>query len=264
MKGLHVVFDWDGTLSFIRAGWGEVMLRQWLEHLPSSPGESPEALRHLAHDEIWALNGRPSIHQMARLAELVAERGGAAWTADAYHDDFQRRLGVLIGGRIAAIRSGESPADHFMVRGARGFLARLSAAGAVLHVVSGTPRPSVTEEVGVLGLAAVFDGRIQGPTSLADTAFHKRGAIRGILAEAGVDPAGGLVSFGDGTVEIAETKAAGGRAVAVAADEERWHSGRTDAAKRERLAAAGADHCLADYADADGLMAWLRAGPDNA
>ena len=76
MNSLHVVFDWDGTLSFIRAGWGEVMLRQWLEFLPPAPGESAEAREAMAHREIWALNGRPSIHQMERLGGLVAERGG--------------------------------------------------------------------------------------------------------------------------------------------------------------------------------------------
>ena len=36
----HAVFDWDGTLSFIRAGWGEVMLDVYLDHLPPEAGET--------------------------------------------------------------------------------------------------------------------------------------------------------------------------------------------------------------------------------
>jgi len=79
MNSLHIVFDWDGTLSFIRAGWGEVMLRQWMEHLPPAPDESVDSRSTIAHQEIWALNGRPSIHQMERLGALVTERGGTPW-----------------------------------------------------------------------------------------------------------------------------------------------------------------------------------------
>jgi phosphoglycolate phosphatase-like HAD superfamily hydrolase len=254
MSSLHVVFDWDGTLSFIRAGWGEVMLRQWLEFLPSRPGETPEALSALAHHEIWALNGRPSIHQMERLAELVTERGGTPLTPDGFHDDFQARLGRLIRERTTAIQSGVQPADHFMVLGGRAFLRRLQEAGIGLHVVSGTPRPFVSGEVDCLGLRPFFGERILGPVSLTDTAFHKRRALRQIIDDHGLDPATQLVSFGDGVTEIVETVAAGGRAVAVAADEENWHSGQTDVSKQSRLLAAGAEFCIPDYA---GIDTWL-------
>ena len=43
-------------------------------------------------------------------------------------------------------------------------------------------------------------------------------------------------------------------AVAVAADEENWHSGQTDASKQSRLLAAGAEFCIPDYA---GIDTWL-------
>jgi phosphoglycolate phosphatase len=256
MSTLHVIFDWDGTLSFIRAGWGDVMLRQWLEFLPGKPGETAAALSELAHREIWALNGRPSIHQMERLGEMVAERGGKPLSPDLYQDDFQRRLGILIRERMDAIRSGAKEADYFMVRAARKYLLRLQEAGAVLHVVSGTPRPYVSAEVDCLGVRPLFGERIQGPTSLTDTAFHKRDAIRRIIVEHGLDPARQIVSFGDGATEISETKAAGGRAVAVATDEEHWHSGNTDISKRDRLVAAGADLSIPDYAETEFLLSW--------
>lgn len=164
MNSLHVVFDWDGTLSFIRAGWGEVMLRQWLEFLPATTGESLESRSAMAHREIWALNGRPSIHQMERLGALVAERGGMPWHPDRYQDDFQERLGRLIRQRMDSIRDGAHTADHYMVRGARAFLERFQAAGATLHIVSGTPRPAVSAEVDCLGVRGFFGERIHGPT----------------------------------------------------------------------------------------------------
>ena len=36
----HVVFDFDGTLSWLRHGWPEIMLRLFREHLPRRAGES--------------------------------------------------------------------------------------------------------------------------------------------------------------------------------------------------------------------------------
>ncbi len=88
----QVVFDWDGTLSFVRAGWAEVMREQWIEALPALAGESESELRQLVHGEIWRLNGRPSIHQAARLSEWVAERGGSPLSALDYENEYQRRL----------------------------------------------------------------------------------------------------------------------------------------------------------------------------
>src|SRR3954453_14073956 len=41
----HVIFDWDGTLSWLRHGWPELMAGLFLPHLPEVPGESAEA-RH--------------------------------------------------------------------------------------------------------------------------------------------------------------------------------------------------------------------------
>ena len=64
----HAVFDWDGTLSLIRAGWAEVMLDQWMDLLPALPGETAEARRLKAHEDIWGLNGKPSIHQASLIS----------------------------------------------------------------------------------------------------------------------------------------------------------------------------------------------------
>ena len=195
MNQIHALFDWDGTLSFIRAGWGEVMLKQWMEFLPALPSETEQTRTDLAHNEIWALNGRPSIHQMQRLADWIQERG----------------------------------------------------AGVALHIISGTPRPFVSEEVDILGLRDFFAERIHGPLSLTDTAFHKRTAIRSIIQEYRLNPITQVIAFGDGVTEIVETVAAGGRAIAVAADEEVWHSGRLDTSKEIRLMAAGAEFSVSDY-----------------
>ena len=63
-----------------------------------------------------------------------------------------------------------------------------------------------------------------------------------------------MLAFGDGPVEIQETKRTGGVAVAVAGDEENNGSGRPDPCKREQLLQAGADAVTADFQAADGLL----------
>lgn len=244
-------------MSLIRAGWGEVMLAQWLELLPPWPGESVETRRALALDDIWRLNGKPSIHQAAQLAaricERICERGGEPRAAVDYENDYQRRLGEVVGARLAAVRLGAVPTDTWLVTGARRAIETFATRGLTLHVVSGTQRRFVADEAEALGVARHFGGRIHGPTSEHDTAYSKRGVLDAILREHGI---GGeqLLMFGDGHVEIEQTKAVGGLTVAVATDEAEFHSGRTDAAKRTRLMGVGADVCICDFRELDALL----------
>ncbi len=65
-----------------------------------------------------------------------------------------------------------------------------------------------------------------------------------------------LLGFGDGYVEIANVKAAGGVAVAVASDEA-GRSGRADPWKRDRLIGVGADLVIPDYRDGEALLGYL-------
>src|SRR5687768_12099289 len=102
----HVLFDWDGTLSFVRSGWGEIMVDVFVSALPEVAGETRDKRRGDAWDEIMRLNGRPSIHQMTRLAELVRARGGSAPNGMAYQAEFQRRLAHHIFNRLDAVRRG--------------------------------------------------------------------------------------------------------------------------------------------------------------
>jgi len=253
----HALFDWDGTLSLLRAGWGEVMLAQWLAELPPAKGETSASREQFAHDEIWRLNGKPTIHQMARLAELVAGRGGAARTASEYNADYQARLAAMVTARADRIRSGAAAADDFMVTGARDFMNRLAARGIVLHLASGTELRFITAEAQWLGVAHFFGHRFNGPAGPDDRAFTKRGIMDQILLEARLDGTA-LVAFGDGHVEIEQARAVGGFAVAVCSDESDWRSRRLDIAKQDRLTAAGAHFCVPDFVDAE---AWLGRLP---
>jgi hypothetical protein len=63
-----------------------------------------------------------------------------------------------------------------------------------------------------------------------------------------------LLSFGDGYVEIENTKQVGGLAVAVASDEANNGSGRMDEWKRQRLIGVGADVVVPDFRDGAALL----------
>ena len=110
-------------------------------------------------------------------------------------------------------------------------------------------------KVEMLGIAPLFGGRIHGGTG--DPArFSKRDVFRRLLHTEGASDRPWL-SFGDGPVEIADTKALGGIAIGVCSDERQNGSGRTDAFKRRQLLDAGADAVMPDYRDAAALMDYL-------
>ncbi len=258
-RAADVVFDWDGTLSYIRAGWGEVMLALFLERMPRVAGEDDNARRRIAHDDIWSLNGKPTVFQMQRLAERVAERGGSALSAAAYQELYAAALGRVVDARLAEVREGRRAVDDYMPPGARALLDALRSRGVRLHVASGTERRFVIGEAEALGIAPMFEGRIHGPATAEDRAYSKRGVLDALLATHGVSP-NQLGAFGDGHVEIEQARLVGGTAIAVATDEEHFGSGRIDPAKRARLNGVGADAVVPDYRDLPKLLWMLGLG----
>lgn len=250
----HVLMDWDGTTSLIRAGWAEIMTEMYLDQLPHLPDETPATRHKFSWDEIMALNGRPSIHQFARLVELVSARGGTPLEALAYHHDFQGRLGEKRTSRLDGLRAGTIPADSLLIPGVRAFFDQLRAMRVPITLATGTQLDQAREEVDLLGLAEVFEGRIFGPEDSRDHAFSKRTVIDRLVRDHGIAGAQ-LLAFGDGPVEISETAAVGGYAVAVASDEA--NPGRLDEWKRDLLLAAGAHTVIADYTTAPQFLARL-------
>jgi hypothetical protein len=83
--------------------------------------------------------------------------------------------------------------------------------------------------------------------------FSKKMVIERILRENQIRGEQ-LLSFGDGYVEIQNTKDVGGLAVAVASDEANNGSGRYDEWKRQRLLGVGADVVVPDFRDAGPLL----------
>ncbi|OQW96976.1 MAG: haloacid dehalogenase [Verrucomicrobia bacterium A1] len=252
----HVVFDFDGTLSWLRHGWPDIMLNLFLDRFPRQSGETEESVRNALLGIVLGLNGHPTIRQMTRFGELVYERGGAPQDpADLLHV-YTDRLEAEIAARTALIRSGHAQPDDFVVHGAHPLLERLRHLGIPCSILSSTLEERVRGEAELLGLAPFFDGRIHGGTGDPGR-FSKMEVFRRILRETKIDGTE-LLSFGDGPVEIADTKSLGGAAIAVCSDETRNGSGVMDPCKRRQLLDAGADAAIPDYRDAPALLDRMR------
>jgi phosphoglycolate phosphatase-like HAD superfamily hydrolase len=251
----HVLFDFDGTLSLIRQGWPEVMVPMFVDALPRRPGEADEALREMVLDDIMRLNGKQTIYQMIQLADRIRERGGEPNEPLWYKHEYLRRLERHIGARTSGLAAGTIAPDAMLVHGARALLEHLRGLGLSLYLASGTDEYAVKREAELLDIARYFEGRIYGAVDDYKH-FSKKIVIDRILGENAVDGRR-LLSFGDGYVEIENTKHAGGLAVAVASDEANNGSGRVDEWKRHRLLGVGADAVIPDFREAIPLVEFL-------
>jgi phosphoglycolate phosphatase-like HAD superfamily hydrolase len=247
-----VLFDFDGTLSLIRQGWPEIMTPMFAEMLPPLPGETLEARQQLCNDDIMRLNGKQTIYQMIQLAERIKERGGTPREPLWYKHEYLRRLEERISHRLEGLRNGTIRPDDLLVYGARALLEELKRRGLPLYLASGTDEYCVKAEAELLDMPRYFGRHIYG--AIDDyKKFSKKMVIERILRENAIEGAQ-LLSFGDGYVEIENTKDVGGFAVAVASDEAHNGSGRFDEWKRNRLRSVSADVIVPDFRDLAGLI----------
>lgn len=251
----HVLFDFDGTLSLIRQGWPDVMVPMFAEMMPAVDGETEDERRRLAFEDIMKLNGKQTIYQMIQLADRIRERGGEPREPLWYKHEYLRRLDLRINDRIEALSSGSNTPDDHLVHNARALLDELVRRGLPLYLASGTDEPFVKREAELLGLTRYFGPHIYGARDDYKT-FSKKMVIDRIIADNAIQGEN-LLSFGDGYVEIQNTKEVGGLAVAVASDEANNGSGRMDPWKRERLAGVGADLIIPDFRDAIPLLGMI-------
>ena len=251
----YALFDFDGTLSLIRAGWQGVMTELMFEILKATPigqHEPQDALKSVVDAYISRLTGKQTIYQMIRLCKEIRKRGGHPLDPLTYKRQYHDRLDGLIGDRVKSLESGARSPESFLVRSADEFLSTLREAGIECFLASGTDKVFVNREAQLLGIAPFFSA-IYG--ALDDwRRYSKRKVIRGIFRENGL-LGNEFVSFGDGFVEIEETKAVGGVAVGVASDE--LNRRGVDPWKRDRLIAAGADIIVPDFACYNHLLSLL-------
>lgn len=211
--------------------------------------ESEAELTTLVSDFVERLTGKQTIYQMIRLAEEIEKRGGALEDPLIYKKMYLDLLWQRISGRVAALKEKSVAAETMMVPGALDMLRALQQRHIPCYLASGTDEPYVLDEAAALGVESCFAGIYGAQDNYKQ--FSKRMVIERIIREHALQP-GEFVTFGDGYVEIEETKAVGGLAVGVASNEA-TRSG-IDAWKRNRLITAGADIITPDFRDHQALL----------
>jgi phosphoglycolate phosphatase-like HAD superfamily hydrolase len=238
------LFDFDGTLSLIRAGWVEVMVPMMVEILLDlKTGETEDELRAVVEEFVGRLTGKQTIYQMIELAGNVERRGGKPLEPVAYKHMYLDRLWTKIEHRVEELRRGQASPEKYLVPGSRALLEALQDRGLRMYLASGTDEPYMLEEARLLDVTRYFDGGVFG--ALDDyRSFSKAILIQRIIA--GAEAAGDeLLGFGDGYVEIENVKQVGGLAVGVATSEPECLV--VDQWKRRRLAGVGADYIIPNF-----------------
>ncbi|HJN17594.1 MAG TPA: HAD hydrolase-like protein [Armatimonadota bacterium] len=249
-----VLFDFDGTLSLIREGWQDVMGPMMVEILVElDTGESEAELSAIVREFVDRLTGKQTIYQMIELADQVKKRGGTPEEPVDYKWMYLERLWERIAHRVASLKSGETDPEEMLVPGSRELLEALRARGFSLFLASGTDIQYVIDEAKALRVDGYFEGEIYGALDDYEN-FSKAMIIEKITSDH--DLAGpALLAFGDGYVEIENTKDVGGIAVGVATDEA--NRAGVDQWKRTRLIGAGADVIVPEFREHDVLLDYL-------
>ena len=249
------IFDFDGTISLIREGWQQIMIPMMVDILMDTPEhESRHEIEQIVKTFVTDMTGKQTIYQMIQLVEEIEKRGGKAEEPLVYKNQYHDLLMERIVSRREALARGELKPEDWAVPGALAALKALKERGVRCFLASGTDEKYVLEEADLLKVTPYFDGIYGAQDDYKN--FSKRMVIQKIIKEnklAGPE----LVGFGDGYVEIEDTKGAGGIAIGVATNEAERKG--IDAWKRDRLILSGADVIVGDFTEWESLFTYLFA-----
>ncbi len=242
-----VVFDFDGTISTLRAGWEQVMEPLMVEYLG-------EARRAEVRSYIDESTGIQTIQQMKWLAEKAheasAENPADPWYYKKLYND---RLMENVSLRREDARLHP---ERYLMSGAREFLEALKGMGLRLFAASGTDEADVQNEADALGVAKFFD-EIAGAKPMSEDC-SKKTTLQRLIAEAGDSE--GILVVGDGPVEIRLGEEAGALTLGVASDEAHLYG--MNAAKLTRLHKAGATAITDSFRNRQEILEWFSpSGP---
>jgi phosphoglycolate phosphatase-like HAD superfamily hydrolase len=260
------LFDFDGTLSCLRAGWPQVMVQVLWDYWQAAglSGGEPERTRQQLLQLVLSTNGMPPLRQMQVFVQTVQNHGGAELDPGECAATYQQRLVQLVQRRYDSIRQGRTSPHQWIVPGARDVLITLQQRGVLLFLASGTDYDQVHTEAELLGLLPFFPQAIFAPQG-QDGAFSK-GRVLDYLLQRYELRGEVWIGFGDGVVETREIKRIGGTAIGLATSEASdsllpaqegtvpldslsstgWDD-PTVTEKCQRLLAAGADLVLPHY-----------------
>lgn len=258
----HALFDHDGTISTLRQGWEDIMEPMMVRSILGSRYQTAdETLYHKVlnrvREYIDTSTGIQTILQMQALVEMVRESGLVP--ADQVLDEFGYKktyndaLMDMVTVRIDKFNRGQLDINDYTIKGAVSFLRTLHDKGVQLYLASGTDQEDVLAEARALGYADLFEERIYG--AVGDVSkYSKKMVIDKIMNDHNLQGPE-LAFFGDGPVEIRESRRHEGISVGLATDEIRRHG--LNAQKRTRLIKAGAHVIVPDFSQADELLSLL-------
>ena len=174
-------------------------------------------------------------------------------SAQGYKEIYNQELMKLVGERLNRLKVGKTDVSDFTIKGSVEFLKKLQAKGICLYLASGTDQKDVIKEARLLGYADLFKGGIFGAVGDVKK-YSKKMVLEKIMRENNLK-GHQLAVFGDGPVELRETRKRGGIAIGIASDEIRRYGLNTE--KRERLIKAGANLIVPDFAQHDKLFSYL-------
>ncbi|HLT72059.1 MAG TPA: PfkB family carbohydrate kinase [Cyclobacteriaceae bacterium] len=260
----HAIFDHDGTISTLREGWEQIMSPMMIRAIMGEQYMlADESLYHKVKSHVDEFidktTGIQTLLQMKGLVGLVREFGLVP--GDSMQDEFGYKqiyndaLLQMVHLRVEKFRKGELSVEDFTIKNAVSLLSKLHQAGVKLYLASGTDEEDVRKEAAILGYAHFFEGRIYG--AVGDiTKEAKKIVLDRILDNIGSQAKGEqIVTFGDGPVEMRETRKRGGIAVGLASNEIRRFG--LNLSKRERLIKAGADIIIPDFGQSNRLLKLL-------
>lgn len=258
----HAVFDNDGTISTLRQGWEGIMAPVMIKAiLGDRYATADESLYHKVRtrvlDFIDKSTGIQTIVQMEGLVGMVREFGIVP--ADQILDRFGYKrvyndaLMEMVNERLTKLRRGQLDVTDFTIKGGVEFLQTLRDRGVTLYLASGTDHADVVAEAEALGYARFFNGGIYGAVGDIDSCSKKMVLDR-ILEEHNLQGPE-LAVFGDGPVELRESRKRGGLAIGIASDEIRRYGLNLE--KRARLIKAGAHVLAPDFSQRAELLELL-------
>jgi len=252
------IFDHDGTISTLRQGWEtvmeDVMVRAVLgEHYAAAEETLYHKVVGRVRTTIDQTTGIQTLVQMQVLVGMVREFGivppEQVLDEFGYKRIYNDALMHKVRNRLMRLERRELDVADFAIKNAVEWLGLLHRRGIRLFLASGTDVDDVIAEARAMGYAHYFEDRIFGAVGDV-TKEAKRIVLDRILAEIG-PVAGRVVTFGDGPVEIRETRRRGGVAVGVASDEVRRFG--LNPGKRARLIRAGAAVIIPDFSQLGAL-----------
>jgi len=260
----HAIFDHDGTISTLREGWelimGPMMIKAILDNKFLDADESLYQKVKARSDEfIDKTTGIQTLVQMKGLIELIREFGcvpdDKILDEFGYKQIYNDELLIMVKVREEKFLKGELSLEDFTLKNAVPFLQKLHDAGVKLYLASGTDEADVKSEARVLGYDHLFEGRIYG--AVGDiTKEAKKIVLDRILDSIGESAFGTIATFGDGPVEMRETKKRDGIAIGIASNELRRYGLNEN--KRTRLIKAGADIIVPDFSQIPQLLSLLN------